>query len=364
MLTRCGPRAIAGPDRQRPQCPHMQSFDVIVLGAGAAGLFCAGIAGQRGLRVLLLDHAPTRSPRRSASPAAGAATSPTATAARRTSCPRTPPSAARRWRATRRPTSSRWCSATASPSTKSTTASCSATNRREQIIDDAAGRMRRRRRACTGSRARCARCVTWRRASSSTPSAARCARPSWWSPPAACRSRRSAPATWATAWPVSSATASSNRGRALVPLSLRCRHLGAVRRAGRRVAAKSRIEAGTGKAARAFVEDLLFTHRGLSGPGRAADLELLAPGRRHCASTWRRGSTSAHGLRRRKAAVAPATRQRTGRCCCRSAWPRPGCSGARAGRRAAACRRCATATSLAWRDSLQRWQLVPSGSEG
>jgi predicted Rossmann fold flavoprotein len=31
--------------------------DVIVLGAGAAGLFCAGIAGQRGLSVLLLDHA-------------------------------------------------------------------------------------------------------------------------------------------------------------------------------------------------------------------------------------------------------------------------------------------------------------------
>ncbi|MEN9844198.1 MAG: hypothetical protein RLZZ612_2027 [Pseudomonadota bacterium] len=34
----------------------MQSFDVIVVGAGAAGLFCAGVAGQRGLRVLLLDH--------------------------------------------------------------------------------------------------------------------------------------------------------------------------------------------------------------------------------------------------------------------------------------------------------------------
>ena len=33
------------------------SFDVIVLGAGAAGLFCAGIAGQRGLRVLLIDPA-------------------------------------------------------------------------------------------------------------------------------------------------------------------------------------------------------------------------------------------------------------------------------------------------------------------
>jgi len=32
-------------------------FDAIVLGAGAAGLFCAGIAGQRGLRVLVIDPA-------------------------------------------------------------------------------------------------------------------------------------------------------------------------------------------------------------------------------------------------------------------------------------------------------------------
>ena len=31
-------------------------FDVVVVGAGAAGLFCAGIAGQRGLKVLLVDH--------------------------------------------------------------------------------------------------------------------------------------------------------------------------------------------------------------------------------------------------------------------------------------------------------------------
>ena len=31
---------------------------MVVIGAGAAGLFCAGVAGQRGLRVLLLDHAP------------------------------------------------------------------------------------------------------------------------------------------------------------------------------------------------------------------------------------------------------------------------------------------------------------------
>ena len=34
----------------------MQSFDTVIIGAGAAGLFCAGIAGQRGLKVLVLDH--------------------------------------------------------------------------------------------------------------------------------------------------------------------------------------------------------------------------------------------------------------------------------------------------------------------
>ncbi len=34
----------------------MHSFDVVIVGAGAAGLFCAGQAGQRGLKVLLLDH--------------------------------------------------------------------------------------------------------------------------------------------------------------------------------------------------------------------------------------------------------------------------------------------------------------------
>jgi predicted Rossmann fold flavoprotein len=37
----------------------MERFDCIIVGAGAAGLLAAGMAGQRGLRVLLLDHAPT-----------------------------------------------------------------------------------------------------------------------------------------------------------------------------------------------------------------------------------------------------------------------------------------------------------------
>ncbi|MEA3029991.1 MAG: hypothetical protein QOG13_1316 [Sphingomonadales bacterium] len=34
------------------------SYDVIVLGAGGAGLMCAAVAGRRGRRVLLIDHAP------------------------------------------------------------------------------------------------------------------------------------------------------------------------------------------------------------------------------------------------------------------------------------------------------------------
>jgi predicted Rossmann fold flavoprotein len=32
------------------------TFDAIIIGAGAAGLFCAGTAAQRGLKVLVLDH--------------------------------------------------------------------------------------------------------------------------------------------------------------------------------------------------------------------------------------------------------------------------------------------------------------------
>ncbi|TFW30137.1 NAD(P)/FAD-dependent oxidoreductase [Massilia arenosa] len=34
-----------------------EQFDVAVIGAGAAGMMCASVAGQRGLRVVLVDHA-------------------------------------------------------------------------------------------------------------------------------------------------------------------------------------------------------------------------------------------------------------------------------------------------------------------
>ncbi len=36
----------------------LTAYDAIILGAGGAGLMCAAVAGQRGLRVLVLDHAP------------------------------------------------------------------------------------------------------------------------------------------------------------------------------------------------------------------------------------------------------------------------------------------------------------------
>lgn len=36
----------------------MTQVDVLIIGAGAAGLFCAGVAAQQGLQVLLLDHSP------------------------------------------------------------------------------------------------------------------------------------------------------------------------------------------------------------------------------------------------------------------------------------------------------------------
>jgi predicted Rossmann fold flavoprotein len=38
--------------------PKTSSFDAIIIGAGAAGMFCAALAGQRGRRVQLIDHSP------------------------------------------------------------------------------------------------------------------------------------------------------------------------------------------------------------------------------------------------------------------------------------------------------------------
>ncbi|CAK8739537.1 hypothetical protein SODG_003094 [Sodalis praecaptivus] len=40
-----------------------EQFEVVVIGAGAAGMFCAAQAGQLGRRVLLLDNGKNRAAR-------------------------------------------------------------------------------------------------------------------------------------------------------------------------------------------------------------------------------------------------------------------------------------------------------------
>jgi len=61
-VTAPGPDTACHPSRRsvrhRQHRVRMSHFDAVIIGAGAAGLFCAGVAGQRGLRVLLIDHAP------------------------------------------------------------------------------------------------------------------------------------------------------------------------------------------------------------------------------------------------------------------------------------------------------------------
>ncbi|WP_332374282.1 FAD-dependent oxidoreductase [Burkholderia sp. 1B3(2022)] len=83
----------------------METYDIAVIGAGAAGMMSAAVAGQLGRRVVLIDHAP-RLAEKSASRAAAAATSRTCTQGPTTTCRRIRISRARRWRAIRRATSS------------------------------------------------------------------------------------------------------------------------------------------------------------------------------------------------------------------------------------------------------------------
>ena len=107
------------------------------------------------------------------------------------------------------------------------------------------------------------------------------------SPAAACRSRRSAPASGATCSPAGSATGSSSRGRRW-SLSICDGPAWEPFAALAGVSLPVRIAAGRGARRAEFVDDLLFTHRGLSGPaalqastywrpGEAIDIDL-APG--------------------------------------------------------------------------------------
>jgi len=104
----------------------METFDVVIVGAGAAGLFCAGRAGQRGQRVLLLDHSPKVAEKIRIS-GGGRANFTNRDVTPANFLSDNPRFCRSRSPATRRATSSTSSSATASPSTRSTRASSSAT---------------------------------------------------------------------------------------------------------------------------------------------------------------------------------------------------------------------------------------------
>src|SRR5690606_7646072 len=56
-LQQSGTNGLPEPAARRMAPAMSSTYDVIVLGAGAAGLMCAAQAGARGRRVLLLEHA-------------------------------------------------------------------------------------------------------------------------------------------------------------------------------------------------------------------------------------------------------------------------------------------------------------------
>ena len=119
-----------------------RSFDAIIIGAGAAGMFCAALAGQRGRRVLLIDH--SEKPGRKILISGGGRCNFTNTGQRQTTfCPPTRISPSRRSAASLRPNSLQWSIGTGSPGTRRRSVSSSAmvlkANRRH-----AAGRMRGR----------------------------------------------------------------------------------------------------------------------------------------------------------------------------------------------------------------------------
>jgi thioredoxin reductase len=99
--------------------------DVVVIGAGAAGLMTAITAGQRGRQVQVIDHA-NKIGKKILMSGGGRCNFTNTGTPRPTSCRPTPTSASRRWPATRPGISSNWSASTASPITKKSWASCSA----------------------------------------------------------------------------------------------------------------------------------------------------------------------------------------------------------------------------------------------
>ena len=319
---------------------------MVVIGAGAAGLFCAGIAGQRGLRVLLIDHSEKVAEKIRIS--GGGRCNFTNRDAGAGELPLREPAllplgagalhAARLHRAGAAPRHRL-------PREAQGPAVLRRLGRGHHR--DAAARMRRRRRRRAGSRARCS-AVRARRGSGFELDTDR----------GPVRAPQLVIATGGLSIPKIGATDFGYRSRSQFGLRIVPTAPGAGaadlrrRRSGRpsrrwpacRCAVRDRDRRRQGRSGR-FVEDLLFTHRGLSGP---AVLQI--------SSYWRAGHAAAHrpGAGPRPAGRAAAgqaqlaapARQRARRAAAARAWPTPGWPAARTGRpadgRAARPATCAT----------------------
>ena len=260
-------------ERERRACVR---FDVAIVGAGAAGLHCAAIAGQLGCSVVLLDHAEKVAEKIRIS--GGGRCNFTNLDVGASNFDSENPDFCRSALARYTPRDfidlverhgiawhekhkgQLFCDGSSA-----------------QIIAMLRRRMRRRRRAAlaavpgrVGPRRR-------GRRSSSPRRAARSRRRGSSSPAAASRSRRSARASGATSSPAGSATGSSSRGRRW-SLSSAPDPAGQPFAALAGVALPVRIAAGAGARRAEFVDDLLFTHRGLSGPAALQASTYWRPG--------------------------------------------------------------------------------------
>ena len=276
----------------RNPCNH---FDAVVIGAGAAGLFCAGIAGQRGLKVLLLDHGEQgrredphlrRRPLQLHQPRPRPARAAQALPGRQ---PELLPLGAVALHAAA--TSSPWCSATASPSTRSTRASCSATAPPKTssgmlLRECEAGGVQHWQPCARGRRCAARR----RRLSSSTPTAARAR--------ARARHRHRRPVDpedrrHRLRLPHRAAVRPARRRAApgAGAADLRRRGLGALRRSWPGWRCRCASRPAQKKARMRFRRRPAVHAPRPGGPGGAADLQLLAPGTPHHASTSPRAPT-------------------------------------------------------------------------
>ena len=337
----------------------LQNFDVVVIGAGAAGMMCAIEAGKRGRSRAGASTMPTSPARRSASPAAGAATSPTSTPA-----PANFISANPRLLPSRR---------------------CAATRQRDFIAlverhgiayhEKTLGQL-----FCDGSARRSSTCC-WPRCDAGGRANCACRPPSsasrnadgvrarrlsqgavalrrrWWSP----RGGKSIPKMGATGFGYDVARQFGLQSCRDAPgaraADLRAGHAGAA--APLWPASRWMRVASCGKTR--LREAMLFTHRGLERSGDPADLVLLARGRRDRASTCCRAWTCSRACARPAPRMAGRRLQTALARICPSAWR--SCIAEeqrRAGNLADYVRQGLRAVA----EAVNGWRIKPAGSEG